>query len=132
MLMEKLKVELDLNSVLKGLNVSDLESLIKEASALVTRKKAKENKHLESELLFQLNHVYVPSQEHLDHFFKLVEKRNQEMITVKELAKLQLLIDEEEAFQVERIKIVGKLSQLWDMSMMKVVEKLGLKPKESA
>ena len=121
--MEKLKVELD---------VSDLEQLIKDASALVIRKKAKDNKQLESDLLFQLNHVYVPSQEHLNQFFKLVDKRDKEIISAKELKELQLLIDEEEAFQVERIKIVGKLSQLWDIPMMEVVKKLGLKPKESA
>lgn len=130
--MEKLKVELDLTKVLKGLKISDLENLIKEASALVIRRKAKDNKQLVSELLFQLNHVYVPSQEHLDKFFKLVEKRNQETITAKELKKLQALIDEEEAFQVERIKILGKLGQIWEMPIMEVVKKLGLKPKESA
>jgi len=130
--MEKLKVELDLTKVLKGLKISDLEQLIKEASALVIRRKAKENKRLESELLFQLNHVYVPSQVHLKRFFELVERRNQETISTKELTELQTLIDEEEAFQVERIKILGKLSQIWNMTIMQVVKKLGLKPKESA
>ncbi len=130
--MENLKVELDLNKVLKSLKISDLELLIKEASALVTRRKAKENKRLESELLFQLNQVYIPSQAHLSRFFELVERRNQEIISTKELAELQILIDEEEAFQVQRIKILGKLSQIWDMPIMQVVKKLGLKPKESA
>lgn len=130
--MEKLKVELDLTKVLKSLKINDLEQLIKEASALVTRRKAKKNKNLVAELLFQLNHVNVPSQEQLKRFFKLVEKRNQETITVKELKELQTLIDEEEAFQVERIKILGQLGQIWDMPIMQVVKKLGLKPKESA
>ena len=130
--MEKLKVELELTKLLSGLKVSDLEQLIKEASALVIRKKAKDNKQLESDLLFQLNHVYVPSQEHLNQFFELAEKRDKGIISTKELKQLQLLIDEEEAFQVERIKIVGKLSQLWEIPMMEVVKKLGLKPKESA
>lgn len=130
--MEKLKVELDLTKVLKNLKISDLEQLIREASALVTRRKAKKNKSLASELLFQLNHVNVPSQEQLNRFFELVAKRNQETITVKELKELQTLIDEEEAFQVERIKILGQLSQIWDMPIMQVVKKLGLKPKESA
>lgn len=130
--MEKLKVELDLVNVLNSLKISDLEALVKEASALIARRKATNKKHLESELLYQLNNVYVPSQEHLDKFFELVEKRDQKIITTKELKELQLLIDEEEAFQVERIKVVGKLGQLWNMPTLQVVKKLGLKPIKSA
>ena len=107
--MEKLKVELDLTSVLKTLEISDLEALVKEATALITSRKTKNKKRLESELLYQLNNVYILSQEHLDKFFKLVEKRDQQIITTKELEELQGLIDEEEAFQTERIKVVGKL-----------------------
>ena len=130
--MQKLKVELDLKEVLKSLQISDLETIIREASALITRRKAKDKKKVESELLYQLNHVYVPSQEHLDRFFKLVEKRNQNSINPSELNELQQLIDEEEAFQVQRIKILGKLGELWNMPILEVVKKLGLKPLESA
>ncbi len=74
----------------------------------------------------------MPSQENLNRFLELTEKRSKEIITVKELKELQTFINEEEAFQLERIKVVGKLSQLWEMPMMQVVKKLGLKPKESA
>ena len=130
--MQKLKVELDLKEVLKNLKISDLEVIIREASALITRRRTKDKKKVESELLYQLNHVYVPSQEHLDRFFKLVERRNLNIITPHELNELQILIDEEEAFQVKRIKILGKLGELWNMSILEVVKKLGLKPLESA
>ena len=130
--MEKLKVELDLANVLKSLTVNDLEALVKEASALIARRKATNKKRLESELLYQLNNVYVPSKEHLTKFFTLVEKRDKKTITSKELQELQILVDEEEAFQVERIKVVGKLGQLWNMPTLQVVKKLGLKPIENA
>lgn len=45
----------------------------------------------------------------------LVEKRELKTITKEELKELQILVDEEEALQVERIKVVGKLGQLWNI-----------------
>jgi hypothetical protein len=60
-------------------------------------------------------------------FYALVEKREAETLSKKEYRELLRLTDEVERLQVERVKIMVKLSRLRNTSLDQLMEELPIK-----
>ena len=80
----------------------------------------------EAEILVQINKGLLSvKQERLD---ELIEKRQRNTITAKELRELKGLIDQVEQSDAERLKLLTELAQLRNVSLRKLIKELGLKP----
>jgi hypothetical protein len=67
--------EIEIQKLLSQLKTSQLESFLREISALLARRKTKDKKALEARLLQQLNEECVLSEEHWQEFTALKAKR---------------------------------------------------------
>lgn len=128
--MEKvqIKTEVDLQHILAQLDVEQLEAYLREISTLIKRKKAADKQVLESRLLQQLNEDCVLSEEHWVLFSQLVKKREAATISESELTQLDKLVQEEEKLRLKRIQILGELSKIRGISMLKLTKDLGIHP----
>ena len=80
----------------------------------------------EAEILVQINKGLLSvKQERLN---ELIEKRQRNTITAKELRELKGLIDQVEQSDAERLKLLTELAQLRNVSLRKLIKELRLKP----
>ena len=56
------------------------------------------------------------------------EKRKQKNLNDSELEEFLVLAEEEETFRLKRVRILGELAQLKNISLPQLTEKLGIKP----
>jgi 6-phosphogluconate dehydrogenase len=122
--------EIEIQKLLSQLKTSQLESFLREISALLARRKTKDKKALEARLLQQLNEECVLSEEHWQEFTALKAKREAIKISDAELTRLGQLIREEEKLRLKRIQILGELSQLRGTSLPQLTQELGIHPPE--
>lgn len=128
--MSKLQVqaEIDFHSVINKLTLSELENMMHEISATITRKKAVDKPSREAYLLRTLNEECVLPEKHLKKFKALKNRQETgdfDAVAQKELAKL---IKEEEKLRLKRIKLLGEIAQLRGVNLQQLVKDLGLKP----
>lgn len=112
---------------LAALPTDELEAVVREASALLTRRRTPDKKAREAQLMLRLNTECVLSEAHWAKFWDLTAKQDADQLTEKEQAELFQLIEEEERMRVVRVKIMGELAQLKGISLPVLAQQLGIK-----
>lgn len=120
------KVEINIPYFLSQFKTNELEELMREASALINRRKNNNKKTREAELLQELNEECILPKVNLERFLFLKAKRQQAELPEEELKELFHLIDEEEALRLKRVKVLGELANLRGVSIRKVMNDLGI------
>lgn len=128
--MQKIQVstEIDLQTILNQLQTNELEEFVRETEAMIVRRKAKDKKLQEAELLLKLNEECVLDNLSLQRFHELNSKRKIQELPERELEELHQLIREEEGLRLKRVKVLGELSRLKNISINELIEVLGIKP----
>lgn len=128
----QIQTEIEIHKLLTQLKTSQLEAFLREISALIRRRKAKDKKVLEARLLQRLNEECVlPTQDWQD-FLHLKDKREAENINDVELTRLTELIKSEEKLRLKRINILGELAEIRGVSLPQLIKELGIFPQNSA
>lgn len=123
---------MDVNHFLAALKTDELEMVVREASALLTRRKTPDKKARETHLMSRLNTECVLSEAHWAKFRDLTKKQNTGQLTEKERGELFQLIEEEEKMRVVRVKIMGELAQLKGIPLPVLAQQLGINQMENA
>ncbi|MFN0176632.1 MAG: hypothetical protein ACKVU0_18470 [Saprospiraceae bacterium] len=116
----------DVKRFLSSLETDELETVVREASAMLTRRKTSNKKAREAFLLNRLNEECVLSEVHWTSFWELTAKRDAGQLSEKEQRELFQLIEEEEQMRTVRVKILGELSQLKGIPLTILAENLGI------
>jgi hypothetical protein len=104
-----------------------LATVLKQVVYKARQKKAKRNLS-ESAILKQINLAVTEAE--WDEYRRLIALRQAETISALEYAHLIALGDKIEAANVQRLKYLVKLAQLRQVSLLKVMQDLGIKPVE--
>ncbi|MFN0037095.1 MAG: hypothetical protein ACKVUS_18725 [Saprospiraceae bacterium] len=123
---------IDVNNFLSTLQTDELEMVVREASAMLTRRKTRDTKAQEAFLMSRLNEECVLSEAHWGRFWELTSKRDSGQLTEKEQDELFQLIEKEEQMRIVRVKILGELAQLKGIPLAILAEKLGINQFENA
>jgi hypothetical protein len=107
--------------------VLELERFLREANALLFRKKIKDKKLRERQLLYKINTSVLNSSQ-IESYHILSEKLHLGRMNDKEHFEFEELANQEEKLRNQRVKYMIELSQLRETSLLKVMESLGLIP----
>lgn len=119
----------DLLQAAQQLSSAELEQFVREILAISAQRKAPSLSHDESELLLKINRDL--EREIQQRYEVLIEKRQEKTLTGKEHKELLNLTHKVEQHQATRLKYLSQLAQLRQVSLSKLVEQLGIKPKEN-
>lgn len=114
----------ELLSAANQLSEPDLEILVNQVLLLRARRKAPVLNIEESELLVQINQG-VPSDLHR-RYRALAEKRDAETLTETEYQELLAFSDRIEILAAQRVEALAKLAQLRQVSLLQVMDDLGI------
>jgi hypothetical protein len=107
--------------------VDELERFLKEANALLFRKKIKDKKLRERQLLHKINQSVLETSS-IERYRILSEKVQSGIINEDEYSELNTLANQEEKLRNLRVKYMIELSQIREVSLLQVMESLGLNP----
>lgn len=107
--------------------VLELERFLREANALLFRKKIKDKKLRERQLLYKINSTVLNSFQ-IARYHTLSEKLHLGTIEDTETLEFEELANQEEKLRNQRVKYMIELSQLRETSLLQVMESLGLTP----
>jgi hypothetical protein len=114
-----------LNAALQ-MSRSELEEFVLKLFSLKAREETSCLSEREAELLMKINQGLPPTmQERLN---ELIDKRQAETISAKELRELKKLTDQVEKFDVDRLKLLTELAAVRQVPIRKLIKQLGLKP----
>ena len=122
--------QIDSQSLLRNaaqMPIPELERFLKEANALLFRKKIKDKKLRERQLLHKINCTILDSSEVKRYHF-LAERLQLGKIGNAEHAELEILANKEEKMRNQRVKYMIELSQIKEVSLSQIMESLGLTP----
>ena len=127
--MSIVKVEVQLSSeellkVVEQLNQPDLERFVSQIIALQAQRKASSLPHAEAELLLKINQC-IPSDSQ-QHYNELIAKREAENLTINEQRELFRLTEQIEKLQTQRIEYLADLARLRGISLIALMENLGI------
>lgn len=128
----RVKADIDVNHLLSNLKTDELEMVIREASAMLTQRKTHDIKTQEALLFNRLNEEFILPDNYWTRFRELISKRDNGQLTEPELSELLHLIEQEEQMRLNRLKILGELSQLKGISLPELIKQLGIQPVENA
>jgi hypothetical protein len=128
--MTKLQVQAEVNAQNLLLSASqlpldELEQFFTELSRLVMRKKSESILNREKILLTQINQT-VLSPEKTERCYTLICKMELSSLSETEHQELLLLVEEEEALNVQRLNQLVELAQLHKITLPQLMKKLGL------
>jgi hypothetical protein len=106
------------------LSEPDFESLVSRVLWLRARRKASVLEPAETELLLQINQV-IPPELH-EQYLSLRDKRDDESLTEQEHQELLSISDQMELFGVERLEALAKLADLRQVSLLQLMDDLGI------
>lgn len=123
----EMKMEVSLPVLLKGveqLSTPELENFVAEVLSIQAKRRAPSLPKEEAVLLQRVNQgLPVATQQRFDH---LNEKRRDETLTDEEHQELLALIEQIEESDVQRVKYLGQLAQLRNVSLPVLMKQLGL------
>lgn len=125
-----LHTEIDSGSFLASiakLKINELEEIIEEINAIISKKKSKDRKDQIAILLRQHNETVLDKEKQIQ-YLDLLSKLESESINEFERKILNELTIEEEDLRNKRIQILIKLSQLRDIPFTQQMKELGLNP----
>ncbi|MEH2363369.1 STAS/SEC14 domain-containing protein [Nostoc sp.] len=123
----KVEVQLSSEELLKAveqLNQPDLERFVSQVIALQAQRKAFILPQGEAELLFKINQG-IPSDTQ-KHYNELIAKREAENITNNEYRELLHLSEQIDKLQAQRIEYLAELARLRGISLIVLMEHLGI------
>lgn len=123
----KVEVQLSSEQLLKAveqLNQPDLERFVSQIIALQAQRKASSLPHTEAELLLKINQC-IPSDTQ-QHYNELIAKREAENLTINEHRELLRLTEQIEKLQTQRIEYLADLARLRGISLIALMENLGI------
>jgi hypothetical protein len=106
------------------LSEPDFESLVSRVLWLRARRKASVLEPAETQLLLQINRV-IPS-ELYEQYRSLRDKRDDENLTEQEHQELLRVSDKMELFSVQRLEALAKLADLRQVSLLQLMDNLGI------
>jgi iron-sulfur cluster repair protein YtfE (RIC family) len=115
----------DLLQVVEQFSSKELEEFIQKIQTLKRQKKNKKTSK-KAELISIIQRNFTEIEQH--RFDELVQKRQEYTITDAELVELIEMTDYSEQLSVERVKALGKLSELTNKSVDILVDELNMKP----
>ncbi len=107
--------------------VLELERFLREANALLFRKKIKDKKLRERQLLYKINSTVLNSFQ-ITRYHALSEKLHLGKIEDIETLEFEELANQEEKLRNQRVKYMIELSQIREITLLQVMEGLGLTP----
>lgn len=107
--------------------VLELERFLREANALLFRKKVKDKKLRERQLLYKINSTVLNSFQ-IARYHALSEKLHLGTIDNDETLEFEELANQEEKLRNQRVKYMIELSQISETTLLQVMERLGLTP----
>jgi hypothetical protein len=107
--------------------VPELERFLKEANALLFRKKVKDKKLRERQLLYKINRTVLDNFQ-IERYHFLSEKLQLGSINDAEHLEFEVLANQEEKLRNQRVKYMIELSQIRETTLPQVMEQLGLTP----
>ncbi len=107
--------------------VLELERFLREANALLFRKKIKDKKLRERQLLYKINSTVLNSFQ-IARYHTLSEKLHLGTIEDTETLEFEELANQEEKLRNQRVKYMIELSQISETTLLQVMERLGLTP----
>lgn len=119
----------DVTAFLAQFDTNELEAFKVEVEADIKRRKTSDKKIREVVLLQALNDCVLP-EDNLKRALHLNQKRKENQLTDNELENFMKLAQEEEVLRLKRIRILGELAQLKNISLPQLTEELGIKPLE--
>ncbi|MEH2381539.1 MAG: STAS/SEC14 domain-containing protein [Nostoc sp.] len=127
--MSTVKVEVQLSSeellkAVEQLNQPDLERFVSQVIALQAQRKAFILPRREAELVFKINQG-IPSDTQ-KHYNELIVKREAENLTNNEYRELLHLSEQIDKLQVQRIEYLAYLAHLRGISLIVLMENLGI------
>ncbi|MCC5629506.1 STAS/SEC14 domain-containing protein [Nostoc sphaeroides CHAB 2801] len=127
--MSTVRVEVQLSSeellkAVEQLNQPDLERFVSQVLALQAQRKASSLPQTEAELLLKINQG-IPSDTQ-NHYNELLSKREAENITSNEYRELLNLTEQIEKLQAQRIEYLAELARLRGISLIALMENLGI------
>jgi hypothetical protein len=105
--------------------VTELERFLKEANALLFRKKIKDKKLRERQLLYKINKSVLETFQ-IERYHHLSEKLQLGTMNETERSEFEILANQEEKLRNLRVKYMIELSQIREVSLSQVMESLGL------
>lgn len=109
------------------MGVQELEALMRELNGVLSRKKNKDKKHREKELLRLINET-VLDKEKRERYWMLSLQLEEGAISAEEHREFMQLAEEEELLRNKRVAYLVELSQLRNLPLSQVMEEMGLKP----
>ena len=104
----------------------EIEQFVRKLFSLKVRQEAPGLSKREAELLMKINQgLPAALQERLN---ELIEKRQAEIISAKELRELKKLTDRVEKFDATRLELLIELAHIRQVPLRKLIKQLGLKP----
>ena len=123
----EMKMEVSLPVLLKGveqLSTPELENFVAEVLSIQAKRRAPSLPKEEAVLLQKINQgLPVATQQRFDY---LNERRRDETLTDEEHQELLALIEQIEESDVQRVKYLGQLAQLRNVSLSVLMKQLGL------
>ena len=123
----EMKMEVSLPVLLKGveqLSTPELENFVAEVLSIQAKRRAPSLPKEEAVLLQKINQgLPVATQQRFDY---LHERRRDETLTDEEHQELLALIEQIEESDVQRVKYLGQLAQLRNVSLAVLMKQLGL------
>ena len=107
--------------------VLELERFLREANALLFRRKTKDKKLRERKLLYKINSNVLDSLQ-IVRYHVLSEKLHSNTINGVEMLELEELSNQEEKLRNYRVKYMIELAQIRETTLLQVMESLGLTP----
>jgi hypothetical protein len=107
--------------------VPELERFLREANALLFRKKTKDKKLRERQLLYKINSAILDSFQ-IERYHLLSEKLHLGTIEDIEQFELEGLANQEEKLRNQRVKYMIELSQIRETTLLQLMESLDLTP----
>lgn len=115
----------ELWQVVEQLNLPDLEKFSRQTSSLLARRRTPVLSQQESTLLQTINQSAISPDEQ-EVFDALLVKRQAETLTTSEHQELIALTDRLEELNVQRLDALVKLAHLRQVSLMVLMEQLGI------
>lgn len=119
---------IDTQGVLSGASqmpLNELEHIVRELNALITRRKEADPKYQEKKLLHKINQTVLPDTQ-AERYALLIQKLEPDTMTETEHTEFMDLVAKEEALRNERVKYLIELAQLRNIPLLKLMDNLGL------
>ena len=116
----------DLLQAVAQLSQLELEQFVEEILVVKAQRQAPSLSPTEAELVLKINEDL--PQNIKEQYQTLIEKRNQETLTVSEYQQLLELTEQVEAHQVQRLEYLVQLAQLRQIPLTTLIAQMEIKP----